>query len=152
MSNSKKGTKIGFGCLLLAAILLPICYFGLTHCIYRVSGEPFFDSARDRAKLQRIAETYDPVIAAIEKHGDSHGEYPADLDGLDVGMEGVRQAKSFLGERNHTVYYHVVEGGFMLQIKLNWDGGLNYKSRSGQWRYDPGNGDPDWPIHETTSH
>lgn len=146
MSKSKKAARIGICCLFVVVIATTIGCFGLTCLLYRFTGEPYFDNARDRAKLQRIAEPCKPIIAAIEKHRSSHGTYPEGLDGLDANIEGVQEAKVFLGQQNYTAYYQANEGEFILHVKLNWDGGLNFESRLGHWRYDPGNGDPDWPI------
>lgn len=146
MEKSKTATKIGIGCLLVIIIALPLAYFSLTRVLHFVSGEPYFDNARDRAKLQHIVTQYDPVIIALEKHRASHGIYPGNIADLDTGIEGIQQTKSFLDGQNRTIYYHLNEGEFMFHVKLSWDGGLNYQSRAGHWRYDPGNGDPDWPI------
>lgn len=146
MKKSKTATKIGLGCLLVIIIALPLAYFSLPRMLSSVTGEPYFDNARDRAKLQRIAEQYDPVIIALGKHRAAHGIFPEDLADLDASIEGIQRAKSILAEQSRTVYYHVTEGEFMFHIKLNWDGGLNYQSESGHWRYEPGNGDSDWPI------
>ena len=151
MKKSKTATKIGLGCLLAFVIALPLGYFILTRILHSVTGEPYFDNARDRAKLERIASSYDPVIAALEKHFGTHGRYPEDLDALDSGIEGITQAKSLLDNRDRTVYYHVNDGEFTFHVKLNWDGGLNFQSRLKHWRYDPGNGDPDWPIRHPSS-
>lgn len=151
MKKSKTATKIGLGCLLVIIIALPLAYFSLTRVLYFVTGEPYFDNAWDRAKLQRIATPYDPVIAALGKHRSSHGTYPENIADLDTSIEGIQLAKSFLDGQSRTVYYHLNEGEFMFHVKLNWDGGLNYQSRVGHWRYDPGNGDPDWPINPATT-
>jgi len=134
MKKSKTATKIGLGCLLVIVIALPLAYFSLTRVLYFVTGEPYFDNARDRAKLQRIATSYDPVIAALGKHRSSHGIYPDNIADLDTSIEGIQQAKSFLDGQSRTVYYHLDEGEFMFHVKLNWDGGLTYQSRAGHWR------------------
>ena len=76
MKKPKTAIKIGLGCLLAIIVALPLAYFILTRILYSVTGEPYFDNARDRAKLERIASPYDPVIAALEKHLGVHGRYP----------------------------------------------------------------------------
>jgi hypothetical protein len=150
MRSTGKIARIGSGCLLGAVIAIPLACFILTRLLYQVTGEPFFDNRRDRAKLQRIAEPYEIVIRAIGKHRASHGAYPAGLNDLDANLADAHDAKAFLGRESHTVYYHADGDEFTFHVKLNWDGGLNYHSRSGNWRYDPGNGDPDWPIRDAT--
>ena len=151
MKKSKTAIKIGLGCLLAIIVALPLAYFSLTRALYFVTGEPYFDNARDRVKLQRIATPYDPVIGALAKHRASHGVYPENIADLDTSIEGIQQAKSFLDGQSRTVYYNLNEGEFTFHIKLNWDGGLSYQSRVGHWRYDPGNGDPDWSINPVTT-
>lgn len=151
MKKSKTATKTGIGYLLVIVIALPLAYFSLTRVLYSVAGEPYFDNERDRAKLQHVATPYDPVIVALGKHRASHGIYPENIADLDAGIEGIQQAKSFLDGQSRTVYYHLNEGEFIFYVKLNWDGGLNYQSWAGNWRYDSGNGDPDWPINPATT-
>ena len=151
MSKPGKIAKIGLGCLLGAVIAIPLAYFILTRLLYQVTGEPFFDNSLYRAKLQLIAKPYEIVICAIGKHRVLHEAYPVSLHDLDDNIAEAQKVKAFLGIESHTVYYHAEGGEFTFHVKLNWDGGLNYHSRSGHWRYDPGNGDPDWPIHEAKS-
>jgi hypothetical protein len=150
MKKPRTATKFVIGSVIAIIIALPLAYFGLTRGLSQVTGEPYFDSAQDRAKLQRIAEPYDPVIVALRKHRESHGSYPEDLDALDAGIEGIQQTRSFLDRQHRTVYYQITEGKFMFHVKLNWDGGLNFQSELEHWRYDPGNGDPDWPIRDSS--
>jgi hypothetical protein len=151
MKKSKTATKIGLGCLLVIIIALPIAYFSLTRVLYFVTGEPYFDNTRDRAKLQRIATQYDPVITALGQHRAYHGIYPENITDLDTKIDEMQQAKTVFDGQSRTIYYNRNDDGFTFHIKLNWDGGLSYESSAGHWRYDPGNGDPDWPINPTTT-
>lgn len=146
MKTSKTATKIGLGCVFVIIFAAPLAYYGLTRWLYPMTGEPYFNNASDRAKLRLIAAIYDPVIVALGEHHASHGTFPGDLAELHASTEGTQQARAVLAGQSHTVYYQVNEGEFMLHVKLNWDGGLNYSSGVRHWRYDPGNGDPDWSI------
>lgn len=139
-------SRVILKCLGGIIILFLIGYFAITRLLYPVTGEPYSDNSRDRAKLNKIAASYEVVCDALRRHHSSLGEYPATLDDLSQSIEGAQTAMNLLKERRHTVYYQSDRHDFTLHVKLNWDGGLNYQGSVGQWRYDPGNGEPDWPI------
>lgn len=146
MKPSSRIFLVALRCLGGIIILLLIGYFAITRLLYPVTGEPYSDNARDRAELIKIAAPYESICGALRRHHAVHGEYPDTLADVDQNVEGAQAAMNFLKERRHTVYYHSDRHDFQLHVKLNWDGGLNYQGSVGDWRYDPGNGEPDWPI------
>jgi len=138
----------GTGCLLVVVVLIPLIYSVFYFTLTRfVTGEPYFDNAWDRAKLRRIAEPFNPVIQALEDHKNYHGRYPDNLNEMDLNILSVENAYNIIKEQNRVIYYHVHDDHFWFYLKLSWDGGLKHESRYGHWRYDPGNGDPEWPIY-----
>jgi hypothetical protein len=146
MKRSSRISQVILKCVGGIIILTLIGYFAITRLLYPVTGEPYSDNAGDRTRLTKIAASYEVVCNALRRHHSSLGVYPATLDDLDQSVEGAQATLNLLKERRHTVHYQSDRHDFTLHVKLNWDGGLHYQGSVGQWRYDPGNGEPDWPI------
>jgi hypothetical protein len=151
MKKSLALSKIIFVSLFLAVAWLAAIYVGIPILMDPISGRPYFDNHRDRSKLHEIAKEYDPIIAALAQYREDEGRFPTGLGELIKSVDGLQDHISADRIHGRTIYYHPEGREYVFYVKLNWDGGLVYSSEDGHWIYDPGNGDPDWPIIPTTT-
>jgi len=133
---------------LLGVIVSVILAYAALHLIGAFIVGAYFNYPLDRYRLQRIAAQYDPIIAGLEQYYSQQGAYPDNLEELVNTQENL---KELISNERMPGNYSLESGEFAFYRGLNWDGGLVYRSEDGHWRYDPGNGDPDWPINPTTT-
>ncbi|MEZ5300769.1 MAG: hypothetical protein R3F11_08945 [Verrucomicrobiales bacterium] len=141
--NSQSKNKLArFGCPAGVVALALALWLGVPRLFYPVFGEPYFDTAWDRAKLRTIASKYEPLLQRLERYRAAQGDYPESLEELPAD-EAITALSA--EDARSLIYARRPSEGYTLYVKLNWDGGLRYSPSAGQWRYDPGS-DPDWPI------
>lgn len=144
MKRKLKTSHVLFGCAGFVLLAIPVVGFLAWQGLTLVTGKPYFDTPRDRAKLREIRDPYRDVPSALEAHRAAHGSYPKDAASLDHTVAGGLEASGIL--RKGQLGYSGEPTAYCIYLKLNWDGGLVYESNRREWVYDPGNGDPSWKI------
>ena len=143
MKRKRKTIVLGCAGLFIFGVLISafLAWQGLT----LISGEPYFNTSRDKAKLRVVRDPYRDVPAALEAHRAAHGSYPKDSASIDFSVPGGLAAAGIL--RDGSLRYSSGEPtAYSIYLKLNWDGGLVYRSDQPEWVYDPGTGEPSWKI------
>ena len=126
---------------------LSAAIFVLSQFVSSYAGQAYFDNAWDRMALRRIAHPFDLVPVALTAHRARHSSYPPELEQMDATVPSCASALSIIrNSRPHRLGYQNNEDRYGLYIKINWDASLIYSSDAPHWIYEPGNGDPSWPI------
>ena len=140
--------------LLVVTAGLSACIFVFAEFVTSYAEQVYSYNAWDRMALRRIVRPFRPVPAALAAHRESHNSYPTEFKEIDATLPPCASALSSVhNSKSYCLRYQKREAGYLLDIKLSWDGSLRYYSGGpealydpGHWMYDPGNGDPSWPI------